>query len=394
MAPLIKMLSITLRCVYRTFIFISKTPQTLDNTLRYSRIKIIMVLFLLTLVIQLPLSFGQDSDDINPKGSAINLVVERFSTVENPIGLSWKATEFLVSVADGEDTKLYALSSDGETLTPFAPSFSGKGNIYLAVSDDISGFKLREIYLNSGDTIYHSDQRGTNIQPFATPVPGIDVTHIIFDEFGYWGSNLIASTADGGIWMISSNGETSKIVTLDDYPLSIAPGPDEYGLFTGNLLVALRDSQKIVGIDPNDHHVKTLFEFTDEIPRLVLVIFPFSNMYFTDTIGNSIFTIPQDAFTKTSRFVIVLTENKDGKTGSIKVIEATRKEVKVIDEFTDIENPSFGGAVFVQEEEVSNAPERKVEEDAFRLDPILFGTTVTIIIIAITSIVFWRFRRR
>ena len=194
--------------------------------------------------------------------------------------------------------------------------------------------------------------------------------------------------------MISSNGETSKIVTLDDYPLSIAPGPDEYGLFTGNLLVALRDSQKIVGIDPNDHHVKTLFEFTDEIPRLVLVIFPFSNMYFTDTIGNSIFTIPQDAFTKTSRFVIVLTENKDGKTGSIKVIEATRKEVKVIDEFTDIENPSFGGAVFVQEEEVSNAPERKVEEDAFRLDPILFGTTVTIIIIAITSIVFWRFRRR
>ncbi len=362
------------------FIFFIRIPQTRENTLRYSRIKIPAALFLLTLVIQLPLSFGQIS-------------VERFSTLENPVGLSWKGSEFLVSIANG-DTKLYALTPDGETLTPFAPSFSGQGNIYMAVSDDISGFHAREVYLNSGDTIYHTDPRGTDVQPFATPAPGIDITHIIFDEFGYWGSNLVAATADGGIWIISSDGESSKVASLDDYPLSIAPGPDEYGTFTGNLLVALRDSQKIVGIDPKDHQVKTLVEFADEIPRLALVILPFSNIYFTDTNGNSIFTISRDAFTKTSRFVIVLTENVDGKTGSIKIVEATRNDVKVSDLVTDIENPAFGGAVFALEEELVAAPERKIEEEAFRLDPTLFGTSVTVAIIAITAIVFWRFRRR
>lgn len=345
-----------------------------------SRIQIIISLSLLTLIVQIPPSFGQAD-------------IRHFSSIDNPVGIAWKGNEFLVSLSNGE-TKLFAISSDGANKTAFAPSFSAKGDVHLAVSDDISGFHARNVYINSGDTVYHADPRGRDVEPFATPAPGVDISYISFDEFGYWGSSLLVATVDGRIWLVNSDGESSLIANLDDYPLSVVAGPDEYGTFTGHILVSLRDSQRIVGISPTDHSVKVLAEFPGEIPRLALVILPFSNLFFTNTNDDSISIISKDAFTKTSRFVIVFLENEEDKTGSIKVIEATRDEVKISDLVTDIENPSFGGATFALDEELLAAPERKIAEEAFRVDPVLFGTTVTLVVLAVSALVFWKFRRR
>src|SRR5438132_10257697 len=116
--------------------------------------------------------------------------VQSFASLPKPVSVTWTGNAFIGSSRDGV-TKLVKVGTDG-SVQPFATSFRGEGEVYVAVSPGQAGFPAGELFLCSGDSIYEVDSSGASAKVFSTPAKGTTINFYAFDNDGSWGFLLCA----------------------------------------------------------------------------------------------------------------------------------------------------------------------------------------------------------
>jgi hypothetical protein len=265
------------------------------------------------------------------------------------VGLAWNGTDFIAS--HGENvSSLLKVSLDGKTVAPFAPSFSGKNETYIAVSDGNGGFPKDMLYVSSQKSIYEVSPSGDSFRVFSTP-PGVSrIGYLAFDEVGSWGHALLAVDDNGLLWSISANG-TAKVI--EDFgvglkPEGIAVAPLTFGSFGGDLIVSLeRKAPQIVAISPTDtSKVVTIAQFPNEEPERVLFIPSDSDLFVAKFVEGNVLKITAVNFSGYAGSLLVITEADIFPTATITVLRAAGPNVTETRIYQET-HPHFEAAAFV-----------------------------------------------
>jgi len=272
-----------------------------------------------------------------------------FAVLKKPVGLTWANGEILASYRDNV-TRLVKIALDGKTIEPFAPSFSGEGEVYLAVSPGKSGFQKGYLYVSSGNSIYEINPSGTEVKLFSKPFEPMGLGYLAFDTVGTWGYNLYAVNFNGLLWSVDSSGKATLILDLgnDLLPESIAFAPESFGDFGGDLIITLEMGRKVVTVSKKDPtKITVLAEFSEESPERVLTIPSDSDLLLAKYDEDKIVMIPAENFSNYKDALVIITEGEAGENGSVTVLQANKGLILVTKMFDNIKNPHFEGAVFI-----------------------------------------------
>ncbi len=274
--------------------------------------------------------------------------VQNFASLQKPVSVTWTGSAFIASSRDNV-TRLVKVGTDG-SVQPFATSFSGQGEVYVAVSSGQAGFPAGEFYLCSGDSIYEVDPAGTPPRLFSTPSKGTTINFLAFDTDGAWGFLLYALGTAGQIWSIDSSGKASLVANLGDKltPEGIAIAPSTFGNFAGDMVVSIEGNHKVVAIPKtNPSNVITLATFPGEAPERVMTIPDGGDLFVAKYDQGVIVRMNASAFSSHAGSLLVITEGEAGQTGSIDVLKPAGSNVTVTTLFQDPASPHFEGAAFV-----------------------------------------------
>jgi len=275
--------------------------------------------------------------------------MEKFVSLTKPVGLTWVDGSFIASSREGNITKLVKISLDGK-IEPFAPSFKGEGEVYIAVSPGKAGFPQGYLYVLSGNSIYEIDPSGSKIRFFSKPLATMGLGYIAFDTVGTWGNLLYAVNFNGPLWKINSNGNATLVADLgnDLLPESIAFAPKDFGSYGGDMIVSLEMGRKVIALSQgNPLRATVLVEFRGESPERVLVVPPDSDLYVAKYDENSIVKVSANHFSGYNGSLVVLTEGEAGEKGSITLLKANGTTIEVAKMVEGLPNPHFEGAEFV-----------------------------------------------
>jgi hypothetical protein len=276
--------------------------------------------------------------------------MDEFASLNQPVGLVWTDAGFIASFREGDETKLVRISVDGKTIEPVAPSFTGEGEVYIAVSSGKAGFPEGYLYVSSGNSIYVIDPSGNDVRLFSTPFEAMGLGYIVFDTVGTWGNLLYAVNYNGLLWRIDSNGNADLVIDLgnDLLPEHILVLPEDFGSFEGDLLVSLEMGRKIIAISNDDiSRATVLAEFPEESPERVLIVPSESNLYLAKYEENVIVRIPAYRFNGYEGWLAVVTEGEAGENGSITLMKAEDQIITIIKMADGMASPHFEGATFV-----------------------------------------------
>lgn len=319
--------------------------------------------------------------------------MKEFTFFSRPIGLTWINGEFIVSSNKDGNTHLLTVSKDGLTIKPFAPSLSGKGEMYFALSHGKVGFPEGYIYVSSGNSIYEIDPTGNEVRLFSTPFEEMGLGYIAFDTIGTWGNLLYAVNYNGLLWSIDSDGTATLVLDLgnDLLPESIDFATEDFGDFGGDMLIALEMDGKVIAIsDENPDQIVVLLEFDDESPERVLTIPPESDLFVAQYDKNSVVKLSADVFSNYVGGLVVITEGEYGEQGSITVLEADGNVIEIITIVEGIDNIHFEGAVFVSStstENISNITSVEIIQIYTQTDIMLIGLTIFAVLIFVVVVI-------
>jgi len=274
--------------------------------------------------------------------------VQSFASLPKPVSVTWTGSAFIASSRDGV-TKLVKVGTDG-SVQPFATSFTGEGEVYVAVSPGQAGFPAGELFLCSGDSIYELDSSGASAKLVSTPAKGTTINFLAFDNDGSWGFLLYALGAGGQLWAIDSSGRASLITKLADNltPEGLAVAPPAFGKFAGDMLVSMEGSHSVLAIPrSNPSNFTTVANFPGEAPERVMLIPANSDLFVAKYDQGVIARMNSSAFSSYAGSLLVITEGEAGQTGSINVLKAAGSNVTVVKVFQDPASPHFEGAAFV-----------------------------------------------
>ena len=274
--------------------------------------------------------------------------VEPIASLPKPVSVTWTGSALIASSRDGA-TKLVKVGADG-SVQPFAASFSGQGEVYVAVSPGQAGFPAGDLFLCSGDSIYELDPAGTSSRLFSTPSAGTTITFLAFDSDGAWGFLLYALGAAGQLWAIDSNGHASLVTNLGNNltPEGVAVAPPALGRYAGEMLVSLEGSHSIVAIPKgNPSNATTLATFPGEAPERIMVIPANSDLFLAKFDLGVIVRVNASAFAGHVGSLLVITEGEAGQRGSMSVVRAVGGNLTTTTLFQDTTSPHFEGASFV-----------------------------------------------
>src|SRR5437667_2134239 len=207
--------------------------------------------------------------------------VQSFASLPKPVSVTWTGSVFIGSSRDGV-TKLVKVGTDG-SVQPFATSFTGGGEVYVAVSPGQAGFPAGELFLCSGDSVYELDSSGASAKLFSTPAKGTTINFLAFDNDGSWGFLLYALGTGGQLWAIDSSGRASLVTKLGDglTPEGIAVAPPAFGKFAGDMLVSVEGSHSVQAIPRSDpSNFTTLENFPGGAPERIMLRHAKSDLLF------------------------------------------------------------------------------------------------------------------
>ncbi len=282
-----------------------------------------------------------------PVQAQVNM--EKFVTITKPVGLTWVDGSFIASSREGNITRLLKISLDGK-IEPFAPTFTGEGEVYIAVSPGTAGFPQGYLYVSSGNTIYEIDPSGSKVRPFSKPLETMGLGYIAFDTVGTWGGLLYAINFNGPLWRISSSGNATLVTDLgnDLLPESITFAPKDFGDYGEDMIISLEMGRKVIALSQGDPMRATvLVEFRAESPERVLVVPPDSDMYVAKYDENVIVKVAASHFSGYAGSLVVVTEGEAGEKGSITLLKANGTTIAIAKMVEDLPNPHFEGAAFV-----------------------------------------------
>jgi len=318
--------------------------------------------------------------------------VEPYVSIEKPTEIVWSGSRFIVASEKEGVIKLFTVNPRDKSIERFAPTFAGRKEVYIAVSPG-RGFPERYVYANRGDTIYEIDPSGDTVRVFSIPSVGANVTSLTFDYGGYFNYNLIATTHEGSVWSIDSLGKAQLITNIGGNltPSGVFVAPDEYGPFSGNLIVSIKNERKLIAISNRDYKVRDLTELP-EAPGRIIYVPSKSNLYLTKRDEDSVVKIDGEFFYPDYiAGLMVLTEDEQSGSGSIFVVHSNKTMVTVL-KFASGIKPPFKGSIFVNNQEFADALAGKFEKKGIEINPLLWIIPLAVGVVAVSFAVFWRYR--
>ncbi|MDA4128907.1 MAG: hypothetical protein OK422_05595 [Thaumarchaeota archaeon] len=285
----------------------------------------------------------------------------RFHVSSHVVGLVWTGHEFIASYRDGT-TKLLRASGNGSTIEPFAPAFTGQGEVYIALSAGEAGFPSGYLYMSSGGSVYQADPQGKTVKSFSN-VSKSTLEFIAFDETGAWGHDLLALSASGEVWTIDSRGLPNLVTSLGDnlVPEGITVAPSTFGSYGGNLIVSLEARHSVIAIShDNPLANRTLATIPGEAPERVLVIPAGEALYVAKYDDGSVVGFGAGNFSSVVGSILMITEGESGQTGSLTVLTAAGNNVTASRIFEDHTSPHFEGAAFASSFSVTTSASSSV----------------------------------
>ena len=313
-------------------IYIGKLGAT-SETLKMRRSLTIVVLSMLLLsLMTLP------HPSVNASGGFIELPQGVFTKLQRAVDVTWNGNGFIGSDrANLSSAKLVSISTDGKTVTPFAPSFStnnGSMEDYVALSQGKAGFPSGYYFVLSFDSIYKIDPSGNSVELFSTPLKSQQLSFIAFDSVGTWGYSLLALYMNGMIWSINSTGGASEVADVGSRqnPECITVAPTGFGNFGGNLIVSEEiGNHSIVAISQTSKGLTFLARFPAEAPERVFPVVSNEDLYIGKYDQGLIEKFPASDFANfSSSSLLVITEGENGQNGSIDVLTAKGNNVTSI----------------------------------------------------------------
>jgi hypothetical protein len=325
-----------------------------------------------------------------PAFAQTQLKTENYKSVNNPEGLVWTGKLFIYPSSEDNITKLYAVDPHDMSVNRFGSTFAAKGETHVVASSGIY-FPSGYIYATSSDQIHEISADGNTVRVFTTPASGVDIVGLAFDNRGYWNYRLATVTKDGSVWMIDKNGDHEKIADLgsDANPTAVTVARDEFGDFSGDILVTLANGNKVVAVSHTSHNVSTVAEITEGTPKQILYIQTLSDMYVAEQQDGAIVKIDRDLVKDHLAEIMVVSEAKDN-TISLTAIKSDRAGVKTATIATGL-SPDIKEVAFVLDSELADAikgPEPKGTE----IDPLLIIIPIFAIVVVVTAIIIWRYR--
>ena len=314
-----------------------------------------------------------------------------FISVDKPSSIAWSQTGFIVGLGD-DGVRINLVNPRTNKVDLYAGAFKGGEETHIAVSLGMT-FPYGNVYVNKGDTIFELADDGQSNRKFAVPSPGSNIAGLTFDIMKTWSYRLIAVTYDGSVWAIDETGQVEHITNLGSNvgPSGLMIAPPDFGDFSSDILVSLANENKIVGISNIDHSVSVLHEFQGEKPGIMLHNFQRSTLYVSNHDGGDIVKIDPEVTKPYWAQILLVTEDEQGGSHSIKFIRATRLAVEISELASGVTNPDFAGAVFVGDAEWERSLEEP-DEEIPDIDPRLIIFPVLIVIVIGIVAVIWRFR--
>ncbi len=331
---------------------------------------------------------------VNPVYGQVDLT--DFAALKKPVGVVWTSGGFIASHQDDGETKLVRISLDGKTVEPFAPSFKGEGEVYIALSHGKAGFPEGYLYVSSGNSIYEIDPSGSRVRFFAKPFEAMGLGYIAFDTVGTWEYLLYAVNFNGLLWSVDAAGNVKQVVNLgnDLLPESITVAPEDFGDFGGDLVISLEMGRKVIALSKKDPGKATvLIEFKGESPERVLPIPSGSNLYLAKYEANTIVKISADQFTPHVGGLVVITEGEAGEPGSITVLKAKGNTITITKIYEDPKSPHFEGAVFLPVTSAQTVTTVMTVQATQQSDLLIVGVAGVAVVISV-SIFIWARRSK
>jgi len=270
-----------------------------------------------------------------------------FPVASHLVGLQWTGSNFIASYRDGA-TLLLNVSADGKTVKPFAPSFAGQAEVYIALSPGRAGFPPGDLYLCSNDSIYSISPSGGNLTLRAS-LAGRLIEYIAFDYTGQWGYDLFALTGDGYVWAIDSSGAFTQVSSLGAnlMPEGVTVASSGFGAYGGDLIVSMENNHEVVAISKTTHQNTILAVFSGEAPERVLTI-PDGNwdLYVSKYDHGTLKRFGSGNFSAYAGSILVVSEGENGQTGSVNVLTAAGSNITATRIFSEPDSPHFEGATF------------------------------------------------
>lgn len=271
--------------------------------------------------------------------------------------LTWNGTEFISSYGVSS-VHLATVSLDGKTVHPFAPSFVGKDEVYVAVSNGTGGFPVG-YFINSGKYIYEISPTGDKVSLFSSPPNASRISYLAFDTVGSWDHVLFAMDDNGLLWYITSNGIAIILENFSNFsntqssqlggikPEGLVVAPMSFGNYGGYLFVTLEGAERILAISPHDpSNVIPIAQLNGE-PEHILVIPPQSDLYVAKSISGTTYKMPAANLTGYVGSLIVWTEGEEEPSGLFIIIQASGNNITTTTIGTVPGSPHFEGGSFV-----------------------------------------------
>ncbi len=272
------------------------------------------------------------------------------------VGLQWTGSNFIASYRDGA-TLLLNVSADGKTVKPFAPSFAGQAEVYIALSPGRAGFPPGDLYLCSNDSIYSISPSGGNLTLRAS-LAGRLIEYMAFDYTGQWGYDLFALTGDGYVWAIDSSGAFTQVSSLGAnlMPEGVTVASSGFGAYGGDLIVSMENNHEVVAISKTTHQNTILAVFSGEAPERVLTI-PGGNwdLYVSKYDHGTLERFGSGNFSAYAGSILVVSEGENGQTGSVNVLTAAGSNITATRIFSEPDSPHFEGATFAPTTEAASS---------------------------------------
>jgi len=268
--------------------------------------------------------------------------------------LTWDGKEFIASYGEAK-AALLNVSLDGQRVVSFAPNFSGKDEIYAAVSQGDAGFPKGYVYVSSDLSIYEFTPTGSSSRLFSSPPGASRISYVAFDTVGTWGYLLFALDDNGLLWSITSDGTANVLENFSNFgqgqglkPEGIAVAPQSFGGFGGQLIITLEGATRVLAIPPNDtSKMVTIAQLPGEEPERVLAIPPQSDLYVAGWVTGTTYRMPAADLSKYVGSLIVITEGENEPFASFTVLQATGDNVTKTRIGTVPGSPHLEGASFV-----------------------------------------------
>lgn len=316
---------------------------------------------------------------------------QSYQTVDKPSDILWVEGGFIVATGES-GIRLYHINPRTEEVTLWAPTFKGGDEIHMATTLG-PGFSSGTVFANRGDKIFSITPDGQSVRDLVTPSPGSNIAGLANDFEKYWNYNLLAVTYDGSVWKIDETGNAEFIVNLGDnvVPNGITVAPADFGDFSGDILISLKNQNKIVAVDHIDYSISDFQVFEGETPGEMKHNLRFSTLYASNQDENKIHSLSQEITSPFITQLMVVTENEQDNSLTLHSIRSTRLGVEVSEIASGISNQDISGSIFVSDNDYERALEVPPDE-VIDIDPRLIIFPILAIVVIGVVVIIWKYR--